>query len=866
MRKLASLILFTVLVISVLAYNGLGFVLNDVLQGPQYPFNQATFQCSSTLFGDYNNDGQRNFTDTQILLHSINTPAVVINGSVNGILCDPLTLDVNLDGVVNIADANLYQGYVVSGFPQCGDGIDNDNDTLIDFPTDLGCTSFIDLTESITTKTYAPQFTIVNPLNNTNIANGTSVTLRASTFDLDEPGNAVPSQNIQWTSSLQGVLGNGTTLNIILTLGTHILTVQATDSTGLSSTATIQVSVINPFTVTASASPASGSTPLNSVTTCTANQGSAPYRFSIYYSDAGTISFVAQNSNVLTHNRTYYNPGTVTVTCHAVDNTGNTVSGSTQVTVTGTSIVNNAPDVNITTPTNNSQFTQGNSVTFTAVSYDVEDGTLQSSNMLWASNIDGIIGTGHSFSTSSLSLGTHAIVVIGTDRGARSATDTITLTITNGSVSIPQGPFVISVVLLGGPNQEVASNITATLTITNNGNAVLNNIVLNGTASATYNVQFQNVPATLAPGQSATVTVTGTMPSSFDAVNAQCEPAAILIGTLTATAFDGTQTLSTTSNLSMQRKNHLEFEDVQIEVEGSDEDLDNGDEIDMKPGDDVTITINAENSFDENREDLSLEDIEARLIVDDSFDIDEDVEFDDLDAEEENTQSISFNVEEDTDKGTYDVDIRLCGRVENNRGRMGERIQAKFNVEREDDDVIIKSLDLDKDKVQCGEAVRLSVLLENVGDNDEDDAAILLENDDLSVNDKIDSLEIDEDDGITERFTFKVPSNARTGSYTLNVNAYNDENDITDSQTIDLSVECGGSSTSERTTTERSQDGQPTLNNGNIQPPVVSGDRIYAEDTTKTGFRTSNFYLPFLILVTLVVALLIVLAVRSLRK
>jgi hypothetical protein len=90
--------------------------------------------------------------------------------------------------------------------------------------------------------------------------------------------------------------------------------------------------------------------------------------------------------------------------------------------------VNNPPTVTITAPTSGGSANQGTSVTFSGTATDPEDGTI-SGSLTWSSSIDGSIGSGASFSTSSLSVGSHTITASVTDSGGASDSDSITYTI-----------------------------------------------------------------------------------------------------------------------------------------------------------------------------------------------------------------------------------------------------------------------------------------------------------------------------------------------------------------------------------------------------------------------------------------------------
>ncbi|MCB1032768.1 MAG: S8 family serine peptidase, partial [Acidobacteria bacterium] len=91
---------------------------------------------------------------------------------------------------------------------------------------------------------------------------------------------------------------------------------------------------------------------------------------------------------------------------------------------------NTPPQVTISAPANGSTFVAGQSVTFGGSATDAEDGTL-SGSLSWTSSLDGAIGSGAGFSTSTLSVGTHTVTASVVDSGGLPASDSITVTITN---------------------------------------------------------------------------------------------------------------------------------------------------------------------------------------------------------------------------------------------------------------------------------------------------------------------------------------------------------------------------------------------------------------------------------------------------
>lgn len=85
-----------------------------------------------------------------------------------------------------------------------------------------------------------------------------------------------------------------------------------------------------------------------------------------------------------------------------------TATHPTLVVTAQTSTGNTAPVVTVSSPNEGSRVAVGESLTFTATAEDAEDGNLNTA-IIWRSSVDGIIGTGGSFSTTTLSQGSHTI-------------------------------------------------------------------------------------------------------------------------------------------------------------------------------------------------------------------------------------------------------------------------------------------------------------------------------------------------------------------------------------------------------------------------------------------------------------------------
>jgi PKD repeat protein/uncharacterized protein YjiK len=89
---------------------------------------------------------------------------------------------------------------------------------------------------------------------------------------------------------------------------------------------------------------------------------------------------------------------------------------------------NAIPTVTITAPPGGSTYDEGTSVAFEGSASDAENGNL-TANLAWISNLDGAIGAGGSFSTNTLSVGTHTVTASVTDGGGQQGSSAVTVTV-----------------------------------------------------------------------------------------------------------------------------------------------------------------------------------------------------------------------------------------------------------------------------------------------------------------------------------------------------------------------------------------------------------------------------------------------------
>ena len=124
---------------------------------------------------------------------------------------------------------------------------------------------------------------------------------------------------------------------------------------------------------------------------------------------------------------------------------------------------NAAPTVDISSPVSGSEFDLGQTVTFIGSASDDVDTGLTAS-LSWTSSVNGTIGAGGTFSTSTLSLGEHTITASVTDSGGRTGSASIIVTIVNPTTVPPSSPTLDVRVASSADDAEESATRSVSLT------------------------------------------------------------------------------------------------------------------------------------------------------------------------------------------------------------------------------------------------------------------------------------------------------------------------------------------------------------------------------------------------------------------
>ncbi|MFW2371768.1 MAG: leucine-rich repeat domain-containing protein [Gammaproteobacteria bacterium] len=248
-----------------------------------------------------------------------------------------------------------------------------------------------------------------------------SIVMHTSANAYDNEDGAL-DHSIQWTSSIDGLVGTGGPVDLNLSVGDHVLTATVTDAFGKSASQSVNVTIIfnNPPELTI-LNPGPGTTTLEGTETI--------LDASAFDIESGTLTDVIWQSNMQgnlgtgMHVVANLSVGVHTITASVTDHLGKT----TTQTISHEVVFNNPPSLTITDPVNGSSVIEGQHAEFTASALDVEEGDL-SANIIWSSNLVGQFGTGP-FVSVPLTVGNHIITATVIDVQFKTTTQTVNHTV-----------------------------------------------------------------------------------------------------------------------------------------------------------------------------------------------------------------------------------------------------------------------------------------------------------------------------------------------------------------------------------------------------------------------------------------------------
>ncbi len=281
---------------------------------------------------------------------------------------------------------------------------------------------FVELEPTVEESNSSPSINVSSPSNggNQNIGSTTNFTATASDA---EDGNL--TNNIEWSSNIDGILGTGGNISVQLSQGSHLITAKITDSGNITNTDFINFQIngnnslpsISITTPINNGNQNTGTTTNLSATASDTEDGDLSSNIQWASNIDGALGTGASITAQLSQ-------GSHQITATVVDSNNNSTNDSINYQINAT---NSAPVVSITSPSDGSSNNSGQSITFTATANDAEDGSITSS-IRWTSDIDGDLGTGGSISVQ-LSDGAHTITAQVVDSGNRANSTNINVSL-----------------------------------------------------------------------------------------------------------------------------------------------------------------------------------------------------------------------------------------------------------------------------------------------------------------------------------------------------------------------------------------------------------------------------------------------------
>lgn len=274
--------------------------------------------------------------------------------------------------------------------------------------------------------------------------------------------------------------------------------------------------------------------------------------------------------------------------------------------------------------------------------------------------------------------------------------------------------------------------------------------------------------------------------------NAGTETIGTIILTDTTTSTELTRVPLIQNTKSMLELNEVTVDYTDEDEESRREEFDESDatfDLDNKVliGTEVSVKVDIENLFNQDYgNEGTLENIEISFDVDDDDlyqeSIDDEYSFDDLDAEDSGTLTITFIVSDEADTKDYDIDITIEAEDGNNAVHKIERTLT-LTVERQRDDVRVTKATITPLTVTvCDSTITLDTTIRNLGSSRQRNVVVNVASTTLGIDARETSIELDpfddNDDSWSKRFTFPLRApTVRTHTLTIRVTNNNEQLD-----------------------------------------------------------------------------------------
>jgi uncharacterized membrane protein len=213
--------------------------------------------------------------------------------------------------------------------------------------------------------------------------------------------------------------------------------------------------------------------------------------------------------------------------------------------------------------------------------------------------------------------------------------------------------------------------------------------------------------------------------------------------------------------------------------------------------DEIEIEIEIDNRGNWDIEDIEIEaclysvDEEECVLDERDMDLDESL---DLDEGDEETITAKFILDADEFKEgdeDFKLYVKAVGKIDDRDSSFdgdetGSSDSEDVSLILDRHFVILTNLDL-PETLSCGEIIQVSGKLWNIGDEDEEDILVILSNQDLGIDERVEIEELDILEDKTIKFNIEIPEDVEEGIYYLRFQVYDEDNDVFENDNDDKS-------------------------------------------------------------------------------
>jgi hypothetical protein len=270
----------------------------------------------------------------------------------------------------------------------------------------------------------------------------------------------------------------------------------------------------------------------------------------------------------------------------------------------------------------------------------------------------------------------------------------------------------------------------------------------------------------------------------------------------------------------------------------------------IEPGTKIEFEI----EFANNMRDTDIEDIKPTLTLLDATEgehITDKVDEFDLNKDKTKIKSFKIDIPDDADEIEKTVEIYAKG-VDENDTVHEIKWTIYLKIEDEDREIKIHRTKINQTTLDCSGKIDLITWIENNGKYDEDEAKLIVKNDDLGIYEEYDNLDIEEGEIYTKQTLIDIERVEKPGTYPLEITTYYKHKHLDDIKTIDITLKACKQEL-EVIDLEEEEETEPQ-----VQP-----EEIVTEQKPKEKLPLFVLLaIPLIVLITLIMIMAIVLIIR----